>query len=426
MAFKVATVQSLVPAVTGAFEITETGFGTPKAALLLASSGQSDDTLADIACMSIGATDGTNQNAVGSVDLHGLLTTNAARIAATDECIMLPNVGSMYAEANFTTWITDGVRLTVGAENTGVQRKLTAILFGGDDVSAKVGSIALSTQNTAVPVTSVGFEADIVFFWCHGLAMDTAESAHHILSFGVAHNDGAGTVTKRGIGIASQDNLATSETGSVFWTDGCGGQELWAGETWRLDVQDFDSSGFDVVARDGASGSDVVGYLALKFTGGNSKVVDLTYPTSTGAAAVTGIGFTPALALEAMSYNTSTDAHSATIGAGLMIGAADGTNESSVGIQSEDAQGTSDTSSIADAVLVNQYTQNGVADQKASFTSFDADGWTRNFSAATTAYKGFGVAIGTGASGRIMGSLAGAGGLAGYGGLAGQGGGLAG
>ena len=66
------------------------------------------------------------------------------------------------------------------------------------------------------------------------------------------------------------------------------------------------------------------------------------------------------------------------------IHAIDASNQYSNSFSAEDAQGTTDTQSLSDDVAINQPDHGGGTLFTASFTSFDTNGWTLNFSNTDT------------------------------------------
>ena len=115
-----------------------------------------------------------------------------------------------------------------------------------------------------------------------------------------------------------------------------------------------------------------------------NAVVKPTYdhPTSTGSQEVTGAGFTPKCVLEFTADVTADDtfADDARFGIGAATGS---TEEGATWSGDEDGQGTTDT----DRLLANNacvvYGDHAQADVgRADFTSFGADGHTKNWSVA--------------------------------------------
>ena len=118
----------------------------------------------------------------------------------------------------------------------------------------------------------------------------------------------------------------------------------------------------------------------------------LTSPTSTGNDSVTGTGFQPEALLSSLIYAATVDAAHSDMS--FCSGASDATQDSAHSMESEDAQGTSDTSSYSDAKIINLRDENGAEDVTATVSSFDSDGFTRNYTAVNVAArKGWDLAL---------------------------------
>jgi hypothetical protein len=252
---------------SGNNDFTVAGFGTPKAAMFFFGMPTALGSLTTTAKMSIGFTDGTNQYVASNSSRNAVATTNTKRRQATDEVVMelVAGTGEVYTEAAFSSWITNGVRIATGA-HSGTNRYCWAILFSGSDLSAKVGNFQLSTQDTQVAISGVGFEPDVVLFT--GVANVNLDTVTHNarMTYGVACN--SSPIAQRGLMMENANSAANVTLTEELVTDGAGGEVSGGAEDYMLDIQAFDSDGFDAYARNGNSSSDYVGYLALKF-GGN-------------------------------------------------------------------------------------------------------------------------------------------------------------
>jgi len=383
-------------------DITIADFGTPKAALFITGVNTNDATADDGAVLSVGATDGNNHWAVCIYDTHSVGTTNSMRQGTTDEVIQIVTGGGMAAEANFKEWITDGVRITWGNYLAG--RLVTVVLFTGDDLSAYANKVALSTEDTEVEVTSVGFEADALIMAHNGALFNDTEAAHGL--FGLGFVKKAATIVQQSVAFASQDNVATSDIGGALMTTdvgveagGAAGQPTWAAMGWIADVTAFDSNGFHIYSRDKDSTGDEIGYLALKIVGGSFWVGTVDSPTSNGLPAnksVTGVGFQPDFVMLAMSMHTAIDTHETDGKPGAFgISTFTSSNQYCQTLSIEDNQSTTNTQRVSDDQAINLDDHAGVAAFDATYVSMDADGWTLNYTVADgTTRKWVGFAIG--------------------------------
>jgi len=392
-----------LPAVTGTFDITIPGFGTPKAAVFFLSNGQSDGTVADDSKLSIGFTDGTNHRVISAQDEDGVTTTANDRIAATDEVLqLLDTAGVILIEANFDSWITDGVRLNVGAESTAVTRRLTVWFFGGGDLTAFVGSKVLGNEDVTATVTGVGFEADALITICHGAIFNDTAGAFNVVSFGAVHN--GASVIQRGISYGSNDAVAAQDLGGILHTNGCGGQTIWTGVTWRADVSNFGSDGFDITPRGGNSGGDELGFLALNIGTGSCKLDTYSTATSEGNDSVTGMGFEPqAVLLSTIKHQTVDDFQNGAPFEGFCIGVFDSSTERTTMVNVDEGETTTNTFSVADALCIDLDFGSGSGPFiTASFVSLDSGGFTLNYSTVdVTARKGWYLAFEKNITGHI-------------------------
>ena len=117
MSIKIATTRVAANTSTGNQDITTAKLAglIPKAAMLVCTIATSDNTAVDNRAMSIGLTDGTNQNVITGYSENGVGTSDCYRRSATDELIMiLDNAGAIDGEANFVSFIAGGIRINWG------------------------------------------------------------------------------------------------------------------------------------------------------------------------------------------------------------------------------------------------------------------------------------------------------------------------
>ena len=132
----------------------------------------------------------------------------------------------------------------------------------------------------------------------------------------------------------------------------------------------------------------VVHYLALGGTDLSAKVIGWTTGTGTGNRAVTGVGFRPNLVIHAHGGFSQTTAPPSTAAGGAFgLGVMDGDGDQwANGFFALDAVGTSDSQrgQRTDSVIYS-FDQNQAVQKQASWVSMDANGFTDNFSNATSA-----------------------------------------
>jgi hypothetical protein len=405
MGVTIATVQTTCDTAGGGTQdITTTDLGglTPVAAMVFISGATSLDTAADHARIGIGFTDGTNELAFSVNSEHGVATTDTHRRAETDEIVSIMDTGdfTIDGEANFNSFITNGIRITWG-DYPASAYYMTWVFFAGTDVSAHCNTFAPNaTEDATVDVTDPGFEPDAVLFAWIDRAIPTLQT-EAIVSFGAAVNDGADTQASKS--WFSQNNQGTSSVRGILYD-----HYAFNISTSRAgEIGTFDANGFTCTTRLGAiSSSQEVGYLALAFNSVITAGLDiLTTPTSTGNQAFTVSlgGETPQLCLMTLTKHSAVDtlafdSQGGTVG----FYTCDADDEASQAWQDEDNQGTTDAQSYAAAkATLDDHDGTGMFD--ASFVSFAANTVTLNFAETDgTARKWWCVSFGTAAGGPTL------------------------
>jgi len=293
MTAKILTTRVAADTGGGTQDITISGFGTPKAALfyatLLTANGQMDTGV-----YATGATDGTNQfsNYIYSEDNVGTAVTRKGQFDT--RCLTIGNT-SVLCDCHFTSWITDGVRITWDTTPPSAYL-ITVVLFGGTDISAFCDTRQLGVLDTHV--TDVGFEADLVFLntsWNASLGV----SINSYITQGIVWNQS--TVVNRHVSYVGDDGAATSSStarvGSLK-----SGQQVWEGALYRtVNLTNFDSDGFNIIASD--TFAYYVHYLAIKIENHSVSVGTYDTPTSTGNHSISGLSFKPKFGMFVQSFS---------------------------------------------------------------------------------------------------------------------------
>lgn len=378
---------------------------TPKAVMLIATRGISDGTAVDGVGFYWGLSDGTNEATGGYESQHAQATMDAvANQDTTANRILTIYDGTadnvVEATADFVSFSADSV--TVDWTDAPASAFLiTAVFFAGTDLTANVGRIDLgNVADALIAVTTVGFEADIVFpFWNH-----TVDPG--FVGMGVVHNNRAGTVSQQSLGHSQRGSFGTSSVG-VMMRDGEGLHKILT-STQLLDYtllfQTFDSSGFDIQLGNARSpGAADVAWLALRLGTSpvvSAKVYTYTTPTGTGAHTDAGAGFQPQfvmyLASRAAAVDTNeSDADGGSFGV-VLVDADDLYTQS---ISDEDNVADSNNQSLSDD-KVNLPTHTGAAGHEATLTSMGSTGPVWSYSSTDgTARLWPALAIGINAAG---------------------------
>jgi len=363
-------------------------------ALFFLSFADTDGTAEDGCSYAIGFTDGTTSKSLSGDDRHNVATSVVGGETWDDPIALRdPADATDEVRTSFVSWITNGVRLNVTtAPANGVL--LTCVFFAGTDSSADVGTWTFDNAN-AVDVTSVGFEADLVFTLCNGGGWPS-DHTHGRETVGVVHNDRASGLAQRWASVSGRDSRATSVNRSYFSASE-GGADFKYAVQYEMAFSAFDASGFTVTPS-ASAGTDVAAYLALRFGSGpavDSWVGTHTTPTGTGNDGETGPGFTPQTVILFGTFAEAVDTLYADARGGVfMMSAFDADEAYAVSACVEVGVATMNTQCLSDNVAVELPDDDGSAGLTASFVSFDANGWTLNYSAVEAAAKLFiGVAI---------------------------------
>ena len=368
---------------------------TPKAALFILVGATVDGTAADDRIISYGAATGTsNRWAIQGYCLHGQGTSAVDSGFANDACIQIYDTSStLVCEADFVSFGVNTVTINWATAPASAWL-LTVVSFSGTDLSAYAGiQDVANTQDNTIDITDPGFEPNVLFTALNASLPSSGRTNQFQLSFGVVHNDGASTITQYASYWADRDGRATTDQ-AMYTSDSAAAIEaspVSGALDFYIDCHTFDSSGFSISARNaGGNGRDLL-YLALSFGGAVDSWVGLySTPTSTGSDSNTGPGFTPQYLHMINTYAEAVDTAYDTPFAGSSgFSAIDANSQFSSSFNGEKGVATSNEQSLSDNVAVELPDDDGSAGLTASFTSFDANGWTLNYSAVEANAKLF-------------------------------------
>ena len=388
-----------VPTTTGNQDITIAGFGTPKAAIVILSGAVSADTARAHGLLSIGFAD-----SAGTAYVAGNCAQDAQATAATGRTnyngslVSFPNFagGARTNEvATFVSWITDGIRIN-WATAPAAAYLMTVIFFGGNGtISSKVGSVDLGTGTAAIN-TTLGFTPSLIFPLGVGIAADLVTGGLSVTMGAWGPSSGQGSISSINVDAAATKDLqgyASNTNGFAQLTS--------AGLQYTVALGTY-TNGFSATPSVSAA-SDIMGYLALEFAAGTGVNVSVeTLPTATGAFSKTGLSFQPGFLLEASAKISAAigtvdnvDSEGFTI-TGICRTRTGAASVFAAALGGDDGAATSDESSWYGYNANIEYTGVGGGSRAtyASFTSFNADGWTKNLTATdAAAYKYLSVAI---------------------------------
>lgn len=302
---KVAVVSAALSTTAGGTtDFTKTGFGTPKACIVLLSNDASDASgNSSRSVGSIGFSDFTNQFCTTHQDRDGSAKVDCdARKSNTRAYVILGSAGLVSYSGTAST-ITDGVRLThtVG-EAPGQAFFATVIMFGGADLAIDLRRTGIaSAQDGTATIPHSGFtdgNDKLIFLIGTDVAGEDSSSTGINNAFGVCHATGSDaggwTFVQRCLGWASDHNNTVGSPSAILSTDRVldiitetGGQD------WGLEVTNLDHAPAEwtVTTRDNGAGANMEVYsLALDIDDRSAKVGSVDSPIS-------GATWTPAVAL---------------------------------------------------------------------------------------------------------------------------------
>lgn len=370
---------------------------TPKIMILygsrLLSPGFASDSLQAFGA----ATSPTEVWAIAGSANDGSNPSVTVRFIVTDHCYVLP--GSLAgtaadATATFVSFDADsgsGAGFTINWDDAPSAAVIVNyVLIGGTDItSAKAGNVTLTTASGSQAFTDPGFQPD--FLLLAETLLTTASvtgTSNQVGMIGFADS----TSSEQSVAWMSQTGQATTNTASGERTEIVQGITLTSSYDHEAELASLDASGFTLNVTDASAANRLIGYLAVK--GGRWKAFADTQRTSPGTKATTGIGFQPQGVVLASVNRTA----QATVGDGMSIslGASDGTNERSMWWEDKDAQtGAQAKQSWSNTKAVQLNTGPSTTNAEAGVSSFDADGFTLNWTAAdATAREFVGFAVG--------------------------------
>lgn len=305
----------------------------------------------------------------------------------TDEAIVIYGAGAYNTEADFVSMDSDGFTINLATAPASAW-KVGYIAFGGSDISVATGTFDSTTStSTDTNVTSAGFAPDIVFVF--GGREDTTEggtSGYAGLIEGVGTSSSSrANVSYVSSGSTNQSSYSYANSSSIV------SQLTQASSTMRIegDLESMDGSGFTIDWSTVQGSAARFGYIAI--SGLEKKVGSFTSLGSTGDKAVTGVGFQPTATILLIKHPAS-EGTGATSSYAIGFGAASGASaefsaqaggNASIGGASCGGAGWSGSDIYRNVNCAFGTATVALADMK----SFDADGFTLNYTDADDATR---------------------------------------
>lgn len=382
MAIETAIVTGTTPTSisTKSFEVA--GFGTPQAAIIQITEANTTNNPASHSGVGIGFTDGTIDTAVAIFAEDNVATSDTERGNYSNACVKLYDTTGIEITGVFSAWATNGITINFTATDTTQAHHIQITLIKGC-TNAYVNTKQLTTTGVN-DITDPGFKPNLVYFTCTGNSADNSSTTNSILSFGAAHNNSSDVVTQGQVAVSHTTGLATAQIFCVTRNDSCVGQQFNGTQSWAGSAETFDASGFSINTGAASPGNDYIYYLALDTGDTDGVSIDIVdSPTTTGTWSITSPAFTPQSVTLCMTTTSTINTIIAADPVNFALSMFDDTTEACIGIDSDDAIGTTDEQS-------NYSTTNGIETyewggsshdlmHQASFSSFDANGYSFSF-----------------------------------------------
>lgn len=371
----------VTPTATGNQDITISGFGTPKAVFFILPATIADATPNNNALYSFGATDGTRQWSTAVCSRNNSASTSTFKRGMTDKCISTLQVtGSVLGEAGFVSFITDGIRINWTSVAT-VGYYMTVVMFNGTDLTARVDTISLGTSTSAQTYSSLSGEADLIISNNVGSPFNDSLTNDLATVLGFTHNNRAGTITQRCIGISEDNAVADGQPFAQMMDDKSSFRlnPPNGAVDYEVSLSNFTSSGFDFTCSSNA-GSDDLGILALSLGGGASSVG--TYqPPVTATTSTISESFTPQFSFLGLNTCVSVDTLEGDGDAGTFgLSAIDGTAQYCSTLAIEDLSAITDTQTVSNDQAVDLPAHDGTVLYTGTLSSLNSSGVNLSFS----------------------------------------------
>jgi hypothetical protein len=358
---------------------------TPKA-LILWTAGKTNETPSSGFSFGMGVYDGLTNLSTGMDVRDAVSPASSARRLADRAITIVQYDQTTLAEANVTAWSATNFTLNWTTNLDSAAYVIHYIAIGGPQVSAKAVTWTAPTAPGSRAVSNVGFQPEAVLhFYAGGAFVSAPPSASANGVFGMGAMDRAGGQWANMFGDSSNSNPTTSSraqrTDSALYMTTDNPSVAISKEATFTSMS---GSGFTVNFTSASTASHATQIFSLALAGVRAKVG--SFNKSTGGApasqAVAGTGFRPGVVFlssiqtTAQSSGTVHGAH-----ARLGIGASDGPHEGSSAMASADNASPSNVDGYdrTSKVFLKVDTTSLATDAEADFTSFDANGFTLNW-----------------------------------------------
>lgn len=391
---------------------------TPKLIQLAGINSASTDTSVVNNYVGIGATDGTRQGCCWCGDQNGAGTMVVTRANSTSQVYRqatpnaTPSSSTTDAQCTISSMSTPGqVTLNWGTADTTLRRMaywvvgtqpnyVTATSIHKYDIIATVtststhkyhmGDLVLDCKTGVITkdttsgahtqnfTNELGFRPAAMMFWT---TLNTAAGTSGHISQGLGFSDGTNNFS---IAASQEDNTLnadgaarSSSTASILLIDQTSNTILFDGKPV------FGANGFDIQYASANTTAYKISYIAW---GANALQASVTSQThaGTGSQTYSNVGFQGDVAIF---LGNSCAANGTTSEPNIGIGVADGTNQWAVRVDSNTGFPTDTSRSQVTDKCIRVHTAGGAGSfiTDAAFTAFTSNGYTLNYTSATTA-----------------------------------------
>jgi hypothetical protein len=350
---------------------------TPIAALHCFSNATTNGASTNQGRLAFGMSDGTDDRYASIGVQHNVATSNTNYNRGTAGCVAgcFTTGSTLDGSMSHNSFISGGQRLN--NDNAFGSAPLCNSLFFNCD-NAKVMTATLNaTVDTAVNIDP-GFAWDCVIFI--GNPNTVAAGAHADIYFGFFDGTNQGGIIFNSEDANGSPGNPTMRISSTY----VGGELPYTGTAldYGIDAVVGTGTSLDLYPRTSGGDTDPV-YCLFLSTGGTEgiEVVSWDSPVANGSSSVATASFEPQSCIHLLSFAaaydvTENDGDAGSIGVSFETADDQFCNS----IQDEDATGgNSDAQSLVDNVSISLDEDDGTVGYTAAFTSYNADGWTHNW-----------------------------------------------
>ena len=356
------------------------GVGFQPKTLLLWSAAATSNGIRNDAPVTIGFASAPGEEfSVSTVSADGAATSNTSRRMAAKLFSKVDSGEATSAEATLVSFNADGFTINWTTAFASARIINYMALGGSDLINAKALTWNTPTTTGNKAVTGVGFQPDFVLHLFAGDISTTlpVSQANARLSFGVMTAE-----AQWANGYTSRDAEGSSNSARFQYTNAClASVTADLADEHRTSFVSMDADGFTTsFSVTGGTARPVIS-LCLKgprFKVGSFNKTDAAAPASQAVA----VGIKPAGLL--LSHFNHPTLATARVDAQWGLGAASASaSTKAIAIVDEDARGTTEVNAYQADQVVTLLTQSETLKSAADLTSFDADGFTLNWTTNT-------------------------------------------